>query len=83
MSKQTMGTKPATPLTDALSSDPAIERRDVPARVWREMARLEQDRARLVEALRESMNALSAISPKGAIAYEKAHSLLRELGEAE
>lgn len=43
---------PATPLTDALSTDPAIEKRDVPSRVWREMARLEIDRRKLVEALR-------------------------------
>lgn len=30
------------PITDALSSDPAIERRDVPPRVWRAMALMEQ-----------------------------------------
>lgn len=32
-----------TPRTDALSTDPAIDKRDVPARVWREMAEIELD----------------------------------------
>ena len=31
-----------TPITDALSTDPAIDRRDVPARVWRVMADMER-----------------------------------------
>ena len=30
-----------TPRTDAISSDPSIERRDVPVRVWCEMAQVE------------------------------------------
>jgi hypothetical protein len=36
-----MSDKTDTPRTDALSSDPVMVRRDVPARVWREMARME------------------------------------------
>lgn len=41
-----------TPETDALMSDPTIERRDVPSRVWRKMAIIERQRDRLAEALR-------------------------------
>lgn len=32
-----------TPITEALESDPAIDKRDVPARVWRQMAEFERD----------------------------------------
>ena len=47
-----MTTRP-TPATNAISTDPAIERRDVPARVWREMAQMERQRDEAVEFLRE------------------------------
>ena len=40
-----------TPETDALCLDPAIERRDVPGRVWREMERLERSRDEAAELL--------------------------------
>lgn len=41
------------PETDALSTDPAIERRDVPARVWRKMAEIERQRDEAMELLRD------------------------------
>lgn len=47
--------KSETPITDALSTDPAIERRDVPARVWREMAALEKE----IEQLRSALDELA------------------------
>ena len=39
-----------TPITDGLMCDPAIERRDVPARVWRSMAIIEASRNDLLDA---------------------------------
>lgn len=40
-----------TPITDRLMTDLAIERRDVPTRVWRAMMEIESQRDELVAAL--------------------------------
>lgn len=71
--------KSATPITDALCSDPEISRANVHPRVWREMAKLEADRAQLVEALR----ALRLVANQMANADEcvEADNLLRSLNE--
>ena len=64
-----------TPMTDALSNDPAVQRRDVPVRVWNALERMERDRARLMEALREIINNPN-IRPMD---VENAAALLKEL----
>ncbi len=46
-----------TPRTDALEADPAIQKRDVPVRVFRAMAQLERE---LAVAMRERNDALAA-----------------------
>jgi hypothetical protein len=78
----------ATPETDALCSDPAIERRDVPARVWREMARIEFERdalrsrnAELVEdaaryRAKKHIDCLKFMETKGYKACKDTDSLL-------
>ena len=50
-----------TPITDKLCSDPAIEKRDVPSRVWRVMGEFESDRNDLVAALRDVTDRLEAV----------------------
>jgi len=47
-----------TPITDSLSTDPAIDKRDVPARVWRTMADLERSLNECEVALNECEAAL-------------------------
>ena len=49
------------PITDALSTDPAIERRDVPERVWYEMARIERERGELRDELQKSADTFKEI----------------------
>lgn len=79
--------KSNTPTTDALCSDKEIERRDVPPRVWREMARLERDRARLIaelSALVKRCDGEEGVRADGSNIQTMAeHALLDELGEDE
>ena len=67
-----------TPITDALSTDPAIDRRDVPARVWREMARLEREHGELLDVVRGFMSVAKAGRMK---AWRDAEALLARLGK--
>ena len=51
-----------TPITDALASSPRIKRRDVPTRVWRQMARFEREHGELIEMLGRCESKLRAIA---------------------
>ena len=68
-----------TPVTEALESDPAISKRDVPARVWREMARLERERGQLIQLLAE-LNVAGVFDVPDAYS-ERARALLQRLGK--
>ncbi len=61
----------ATPETDALSSDPVIERRDVPANVWRAMAKIERQRDAALDLLYELDYELSTSRARKAVIFAR------------